>query len=99
VGKAKILVVDDERVIRDLVKRVLAEEGYKVDTVDNAADALKKIEGKRYNLILLDIKMPGMDGVRIIQAYSKDSSVVSPESSLHHRRYYGRRYRKVPLRD
>jgi CheY-like chemotaxis protein len=71
VGKAKILVVDDERVIRDLVKRVLAEEGYEVDTVDNAADALKKIEGKRYNLILLDIKMPGLDGVELYKRIQK----------------------------
>jgi CheY-like chemotaxis protein len=71
VVKAKILVVDDEKVIRDFVKRVLAGEGYEVETVDNAGDALKKIEGKRYNLLLIDIKMPGMDGVELYKRIQK----------------------------
>jgi PAS domain S-box-containing protein len=71
VVKAKILVVDDEKVIMDLVKRVLAGEGYEVETVDNATDALKKIEGKRYNLVLIDIKMPGMDGVELYKRIQK----------------------------
>jgi CheY-like chemotaxis protein len=69
--KAKILVVDDEQVVRDLVKRVLAGEGYEVDTVDNADDALKEIEGKRYNLILLDVKMPGISGVELYGSIQK----------------------------
>ncbi len=71
VVKARILVVDDEKMIRDLVKRVLAGEGYEVDTVDNARDALKKIEGKRYNLVLIDIKMPGMDGIELYRRIQK----------------------------
>jgi CheY-like chemotaxis protein len=69
--KARILVVDDEQVVRDLVKRVLAGEGYEVDTEDNADDALKKIESKRYNLILLDIKMPGISGVELYGSIQK----------------------------
>jgi CheY-like chemotaxis protein len=71
VVKAKILVVDDEEVVRDLVKRVLADEGYEVDTEDNAEDALKRIEGKRYNLILLDVKMPGMNGMELYGSIQK----------------------------
>ncbi|MBM3173341.1 MAG: PAS domain S-box protein, partial [Chloroflexi bacterium] len=71
VGKARILVVDDEQVIRDLAKRMLAGEGYQVDTVDNATDALKMIEGKRYNLILLDVKMPGMSGPELYRRIQK----------------------------
>jgi CheY-like chemotaxis protein len=71
VAKARILVVDDEQVIRDFVKRVLAGEGYEVETVNNAGDALKKIEGKRYNLVLIDIKMPGMDGVELYKRIQK----------------------------
>ena len=70
-AKARILVVDDEQVSRDFVKRVLAGEGYEVETVDNAGDALKKIEGKRYNLVLIDIKMPGMDGVELYRRIQK----------------------------
>jgi len=71
VAKAKIMVVDDEKVIRDLTKRVLVGEGYEVDTVDNADDALKMIESQRYNLILLDIKMPGVDGVELYRRIQK----------------------------
>ncbi|MCX6009445.1 MAG: response regulator, partial [Chloroflexi bacterium] len=41
------------------------------ETVDNAGDALKKIEGKRYNLVLIDIKMPGMDGVELYKRIQK----------------------------
>jgi PAS domain S-box-containing protein len=70
-GKAGILVVDDELVIRDIISRVLSGEGHKVDTTDNAAAALKKIETKRYSLILLDIKMPGMDGVELYKRIQK----------------------------
>ena len=70
-GKARILVVDDEQVVRDVVNRVLTGEGYKVETADNAADALKKIESKRYKLILVDIKMPGMNGVELYKRIQK----------------------------
>jgi signal transduction histidine kinase/CheY-like chemotaxis protein len=62
---AKILVVDDEPAIRQFLSRVLADEGHKVETVDNASDALDRIKRKRYNLILLDIKMPGMSGIEL----------------------------------
>ena len=69
--KSRILVVDDEQVVRNIVDRVLTGEGHKVETVDNAADALKKIESKKYNLILMDIKMPGMDGVKLYKRIHK----------------------------
>jgi len=70
-AKARILVVDDEQVVRDVVNRVLTGEGHKVDAVDNAVDALKKIESKRYKLILVDIKMPGMNGVELYKRIKK----------------------------
>jgi len=70
-SKARILVVDDEKVIRDLVKLVLADEGHEVDTVDNAADALKKIKSQKYKLILVDIKMPGISGVDLYKRIQK----------------------------
>jgi PAS domain S-box-containing protein len=70
-SKARILVVDDEEVVRDLVNRVLTAEGHKVETVDNASAALKKIEGRRYNLALIDIKMPGMNGVELYRRIQK----------------------------
>ena len=65
VPTARILVVDDEPVILDFVSRVLTDEGYEVETVANAKDALVKIKSERYGLILLDIKMPGMSGAEL----------------------------------
>jgi PAS domain S-box-containing protein len=68
---AKILVVDDEPVIRQFISQVLGEQGHTVETVDNAAGALKMVKNKRYRLILLDIKMPGMSGVELYKQFQK----------------------------
>ena len=65
VAGAKILVVDDELGVRQFLNRLLAEEGYDVESVDNAGDALERIEKEKYNLILLDIKMPDMSGIEL----------------------------------
>jgi CheY-like chemotaxis protein len=70
-AKAKILVVDDEPVILQLVSQVLTDEGHTVETADNAAAALKLVKNKRYRLILLDIKMPGMSGVELYKQFQK----------------------------
>jgi len=71
VAKSKILVVDDEPVIRQFISQVLGEQGHTVETVDNAASALKMVKSKRYRLILLDIKMPGMSGVELYKQFQK----------------------------
>jgi CheY-like chemotaxis protein len=71
VGKARILVVDDEQVVGDVINRVLTSEGHKVEAVDNAADALKKTESQKYNLILMDIKMPGISGMTLYKRIQK----------------------------
>jgi PAS domain S-box-containing protein len=60
--KAKILIVDDEETIRHYLSRLLTGEGYSVETVENAAKALEIVRQKRFNLILLDVKMPVMSG-------------------------------------
>ncbi|UCH50515.1 MAG: PAS domain S-box protein [Chloroflexota bacterium] len=69
--KARILVVDDEKVVRDIANRVLTGEGHKVETIHTADEALKKIEGHKYDLILLDIKMPGMNGMELYKRIQK----------------------------
>jgi signal transduction histidine kinase len=71
VAKAKILAVDDEPMILQLVSRILAEEGYQVETAGSAASALKMIDTRRYSLILLDIKMPDMDGIQLYKCLQK----------------------------
>lgn len=65
--KAKMLVVDDEPVVRDFLSRVLTDEGHQVETTDNADDALERIKSRRYRLILLDVKMPGMSGSELYE--------------------------------
>lgn len=78
-AKTKILVVDDEENIRLLYKEELTEEGYEVDTARDAMDADKKIPVFRPDLITLDIKMPGMDGLEYLRKFrekDKDTPVV-----------------------
>ncbi|MBW1842689.1 MAG: response regulator, partial [Deltaproteobacteria bacterium] len=65
--KFRILVVDDELILRDSLKAWLDdEEGFSVDTAESGPDALDKLANQSYQLMLLDIKMPGMDGVEVL---------------------------------
>ena len=74
---AKILVVDDESGVRKLLKQVLTGEGHNVETVNNAEKALERIKGGRYNLILMDIKMPGMSGIELYKNMQKIARTLS----------------------
>lgn len=65
--KAHILVVDDEMGIREGCKRVLSAEGYAVDTAEDGRSGLKKAEDNDYDLILVDLMMPGMGGMDLIK--------------------------------
>lgn len=71
VTKARILVVDDEPVVRAFLTKLLIGKGHEVDSIDNASDALTKIKRARYSVILLDIKMPGMSGIDLYQRAQK----------------------------
>jgi DNA-binding NtrC family response regulator len=63
--KANLLVVDDELIVRDSLDRWFREEGYDVTVADSAQDALTKMASRRFDLSLVDIKMPGTDGVEL----------------------------------
>jgi diguanylate cyclase (GGDEF)-like protein len=65
--KSRILVVDDEKYNGDLLHRVLAQKGYDVATAANGQDALDQIERASPDLILLDIKMPVMNGLALCE--------------------------------
>ncbi len=65
--KPAILVVDDEQVIRDSLTKWFREDGYDVCSAENAADALRQLQNRKWDVILLDIKMPGMDGMELQQ--------------------------------
>lgn len=63
----KILIVDDEKAICDLIDMNLSAAGYSCKTVQNGLDALDMIEKEQYDLILLDIMLPGADGYDIME--------------------------------
>ena len=66
---AKILVVDDERAIRNTLKDILEFEGYTIDLAENGKVGLEKALANTYDLIYTDIKMPEIDGLEMLQAY------------------------------
>ncbi len=63
----RILVVDDELVVRDSLKEWLKDEGFSVAIAESGEQALEKLEAKAFHLMLTDIKMPGMDGVELLE--------------------------------
>ena len=75
----RILIVDDERNVRATLKSVLEDEGYAAKAVSSGEDALKAARRGRYDLILLDIWLPGMDGLEVLEKLSargNDAAVV-----------------------
>jgi len=61
-----ILVVDDDEAIRTLLQEELEDEGYKVLIATNARDALKMVAAEPMDLVVLDVRMPGMDGLEAL---------------------------------
>ena len=70
-----LLVVDDDRRIRDLLSRFLAGEGYRVSTADTAADARAKLNSLSFDLLILDVMMPGESGFDFAKTLRGASSV------------------------
>jgi two-component system, OmpR family, phosphate regulon response regulator OmpR len=70
-----LLVVDDDRRIRDLLSRFLYSEGYRVTTADNAADARAKLESLSFDLLVLDVMMPGETGFQLAKSLRENSAV------------------------
>ena len=67
-AKTEILVVDDEEVVRKSHLRLLSRDDCNVEAVWNGADALAEMERHPYDLVLLDLRMPGMDGLTTLRA-------------------------------
>jgi DNA-binding response OmpR family regulator len=74
VNRGRVLVVDDEPMVRDTLGQVLAEEGYVVDTAVDGNDALDRVRAAKPDAILLDLMMPGMNGRQFLQALRDDPS-------------------------
>jgi len=75
VRSKKILIVEDEVSISDIVKFNLVKEGYEIDTAYDGEDGLNKALAKAYDLVLLDIMLPQMDGFQVCRKIRETSSV------------------------
>ena len=70
----KILVVEDEEGARELFNTILTDEGYEVTLANDGQDALSCMRGGSFDLVVTDIKMPGMDGLQLLQEIRKAGS-------------------------
>jgi two-component system phosphate regulon response regulator OmpR len=70
-----LLVVDDDTRIRNLLKQFLSENGYRVTVAGKAAEARRKLEGLDFDLLILDVMMPGETGVQLTEALRADKGV------------------------
>jgi two-component system phosphate regulon response regulator OmpR len=70
-----LLVVDDDRRIRDLLSRFLAGEGYRVTTAETAPDARAKLKNLSFDLLVLDVMMPGESGLELTRALRREDRV------------------------
>jgi two-component system response regulator PilR (NtrC family) len=73
---AKILIVDDEKVIRESLELFLREEGYKAESAADGEEAINKIKASDYDVVITDLKMPKLDGIELM----KKAGEISPET-------------------
>ncbi len=66
-GSKRILIIEDDQFISDMYARVLLKSGYEVDYALNGPEGIKKARTGKYNLVLLDIMMPGMTGIDVLK--------------------------------
>src|SRR6266849_4926863 len=72
----KLLVVDDEQSMTQFLGIVLRKEGYQVTTVNRGRDALERVKAENFDVVITDIKMPGMDGIQLLQGIKKHDATL-----------------------
>lgn len=75
--KQRILIIDDEEVIRDGCRQVLSRKGYQVETAGDAIQGLAMALRDLYDVVLLDIRMPGMGGFEILKKLKNEEKIIS----------------------
>ena len=73
---AKILIIDDERGIRNTLREILADEGHEAEVAENGKQGLEMAQAKAYDLIFSDIKMPEMDGIELLTALKSGEEAI-----------------------
>ena len=73
---SKLLIIDDERGIRNTLREILADEGHEVDVAENGKQGLEMATAKAYDLIFSDIKMPEMDGIELLSALKQGEDAI-----------------------
>ena len=71
-GKSKIMVIDDEKIVGDMAKMSLEQEGYDVETFLNAEPALVRMQEKQFDVVVTDYKMKGIDGMEVLRTVKRD---------------------------
>jgi len=69
--KVRVLVVDDELIMRDSLSDWLRLDGYEVTGVDNGAEAIERVKKEEWDVLIVDLKMPGMNGIEVMQEVRK----------------------------
>ena len=70
--KSRVLVVDDEEALRTVLGSELSGEGYEVNTASDGDEAISMVQNKKFDLLLLDIKMPKVDGFEVLKFVKKN---------------------------
>lgn len=65
-GNARIIIIDDDESIRKILSTMLQEEGYTVDTADTGKEGIRKTNENCYNLALIDMKLPDIEGIDLL---------------------------------
>lgn len=73
----KILIVEDDRTVGEYVRRGLEEQQYQAELIDDGAEALTLVSGGKYDLVVLDLRLPGMNGVEVVRTL-RDRGVTIP---------------------
>jgi two-component system, NtrC family, response regulator AtoC len=71
IERTRILVVDDEEIVRESLGGWLEKDGYVVQTIEDGPTALAKLETERWSILIVDLKMPGMDGLQVLEQAKK----------------------------
>jgi DNA-binding response OmpR family regulator len=74
----RVLVIDDEQMVRDMLQHALNRSEFSVDTAENAVGGLEKFNNNRFDLVITDVRLPGMDGNEVARQIKQSSHQRTP---------------------